>query len=156
MTIKNLPRDGGCRCGEVRFRVSAPPILTAACHCTGCQRMTGSAYSLSVAIPSEGFEVTQGEPIVGGLRSPDLHHLHCPSCLSWMFTRIEGMDGFVNLRPTMLDDPSWFSPFVEVWTSEALPWAATGAPHSFETQPEFEGYMALAQEYAERLAKEPS
>jgi hypothetical protein len=45
-------REGGCRCGQVRFAVSLPPFLTMVCHCTGCQRMTGSAFSLSAAIPS--------------------------------------------------------------------------------------------------------
>ena len=69
-----LPWEGGCRCGEVRFRVSAPPLLTAACHCTGCQRMSSSAYSLSAAIPSDGFEVTQGEPVLGGLKGSTRHY----------------------------------------------------------------------------------
>lgn len=45
-----------------------------------------------------------------------------------MFTRIEPEIGFVNVRATMLDDPSWFAPFVETYTSEALPWAVAGAP----------------------------
>jgi hypothetical protein len=48
-----------------------------------------------------------------------------------MFTRPEGRDFFVNLRPTMLDDPSWFTPFIETSTSEKLPWATTPAVHSF-------------------------
>ena len=40
-----------------------------------------------------------------------------------MFTRADGMDWFVNLRPSMLDEHGWFAPFVETWTSEKLPWA---------------------------------
>ena len=48
-----------------------------------------------------------------------------------MFTRPEGLDFFVNLRATMLDDPSWFTPFIETWTSEKLAWAATPAVHSY-------------------------
>ena len=49
---------------------TAPPLLTMACHCTGCQRMTGSAFSLSAAFPSDGFTVTQGDPVIGGLHGP--------------------------------------------------------------------------------------
>ena len=60
-------RDGGCRCGQATFRVHGAPVITMACHCTGCQRMTASAFSLSVAIPSDGFEATHGEPVIGGL-----------------------------------------------------------------------------------------
>jgi hypothetical protein len=143
----DLVRDGGCRCGQVRLRISAPPLLTMACHCTGCQRMTGSAFSLSAAIRSEGFSVTQGEPVIGGLHGAT-HHYFCPYCMSWLFTRPEGMDRFVNLRPTMLDDPSPFPPFIETWTSEKLPWATTPAVHSFATVPAFEQYEGLTREYA--------
>ncbi len=143
----NLPWTGGCRCGDVRFEVTAPPLLTMACHCTGCQRMTGSAFSLSVAIPSEGFAVTSGTTVLGGLHG-DQHHHFCPNCLSWLFTRTEGMEWFVNLRPTMLDDPSWFSPYVETWTSEKLPWATTPAVHSFEALPAMDAYPGLIEGYA--------
>ena len=52
------PLEGGCRCGRVRLLIGAPPLLTMACHCTGCQRMSASAFSLSAAIPSEAFTVS--------------------------------------------------------------------------------------------------
>jgi hypothetical protein len=118
-----------------------------ACHCTGCQSMSSSAYSLSAAIPSEGFEVTKGEPVVGGLHGASKHYF-CGYCMTWMFTRPEGIDWFVNLRPTMLDDHAWFAPFIETWTAEKLPWAATAAVHSYEALPSFEEYEPLVAEYA--------
>ena len=142
-----LPWNGGCRCGQTRIRVSAPPLLTAACHCTGCQRMSASAFSLSIAIPSEGFDVSEGEPVIGGLHGPT-RHFFCPRCLSWMFTRPEGMNEFVNLRASMLDDHSWIVPFIEVWTYEKLPWASTPAVHSYATQPAFTDYAQLLEEFA--------
>jgi hypothetical protein len=150
MANLNLPLDGGCRCGQVRIRITAPPLLTMACHCTGCQRMSSSAYSLSAAIPAEGFAVIQGEPAIGGLHGPTRHHF-CPHCMSWMFTRPEGFDWFVNLRPTMLDDAGWFTPFVETFTSEKLPWATTPAVHSFETLPPLEAYETFIAEYARTI-----
>jgi len=142
-----LPWDGGCRCGQTRIRVSAPPLLTAACHCTGCQRMSASAFSLSLGVPSEGFQVIQGEPVIGGLHGPTGHYF-CPRCMSWMFTRPEGMNEFVNLRPTMLDEHGWVAPFIEVWTQEKLPWANTPAVHSYATQPAFADYPKLLEEFA--------
>lgn len=147
--MKNLtlPAEGGCRCGRVRLRISAPPLLTMACHCTGCQLMSASAYSLSAAIPSEAFAVTQGEPVIGGLHGAS-HHFFCPYCMSWMFTRSEGLDWFVNLRPTMLDEPGWFTPFIETWTSEKLSWASTPAVHSYEALPAMEEYEKLITEFA--------
>ncbi|MBT9472494.1 MAG: GFA family protein [Pseudomonadota bacterium] len=143
----NTPREGGCRCGQVRLKISAAPLLTMACHCTGCQKMSASAFSLSAAIPAEGFSVTKGEPVIGGLHGSSRHYF-CPHCMSWMFTRSEGLDFFVNLRPSTLDDPSGLAPFIETYTSERLPWAVTPAVHSFEQFPPFEAYEGLMKEYA--------
>jgi hypothetical protein len=144
-----LPWEGGCRCGDVRVRVTQPPMLTSACHCTGCQRMTGGAFSLTLNLPTDGFEVTKGETVIGGTHGEQIHHHHCDHCKSWVFTRVDGLDFLVNLRATMLDDPSWFRPFAEFWTSEKLPGAETGAVHSHPTIPEMDGFQPLVAAFAE-------
>jgi hypothetical protein len=148
----NLPWTGGCRCGKLRFEITAPPLLTMACHCTGCQKMTASAYSLSVAIPEGGFRVTAGDPVIGGMHDARLHHQHCDWCKSWVFTRIEPSMGFINVRASMLDDISWFMPFIDCYASEALPWAKTSAPHSFPAFPSADEYGLLIAEFAEKGA----
>ena len=147
MTDWALPRVGGCRCGQVRIEVNAPPPITMACHCAGCQRMSASAFSLSAAIPAKGFHIIRGETVTGGLHGA-ARHFFCPRCMSWMFTRPEGIDWFVNLRPTMLDDPTGFAPFIESWTSEKLAFAETGAEHSYETFPPLEAYDGLMRDFA--------
>jgi hypothetical protein len=115
--------------------------------------MTGSAFSLSAAIPTGGFSITKGEPVIGGLHGPSSHYF-CPYCMSWMFTRPEGLDAFVNLRATMLDDPGLFTPFVETMTSEKLPCASTPAVRSYERFPALEDFPGLVKDYAEQ-AKRP-
>lgn len=142
-----VAQEGGCRCGQVQFRVSGRPMVTMACHCTGCRRMTASAYSLSSLYAADRFKITAGEPVIGGLRG-ETRHFFCPSCMSWLFTRPAGMDTFVNLRSTMLDDPSSHSPFIETWTSEKLSWAETGATHSFDSSPLQDEFPVLLAEYA--------
>ena len=147
-----LPWSARCRCEQVRMTISAPPLITMACHCTGCQRMTASAYSLSIAVPVEGFAVTAGEPVIGGLHGPDRHH-HCPRCKSWLFTRPEGLDFMVNVRASMLEDPSWFQPYVETSRAEGFPWAETGAKHSFPGIPDVEAFGPLVAEFAQHGAR---
>ncbi len=147
MSWPDLPWQGGCRCGQVRFQVTAPPLLTMACHCTGCQRMTASAFSLSIALPAEGLAVTRGEPVIGGLHGSP-RHFFCPHCMSWLFSRPDRMTWLVLLRATMLDEPGWFTPFIESWTSEKLPWATTPARHSFEGFPTLEDYEGLTKDFA--------
>ena len=134
MTDWKLPWTGRCRCERVTFHITAPPLLTMACHCRGCQRMSASAYSLSVAVPAPGFSITKGETVIGGIHGPDAHH-HCDYCKSWLFTKPSMLPQLVNVRATMLDDASWYRPFMETSTAEGLPWAKTGAPYSFPNIP---------------------
>ena len=152
MSDWKLPWSARCRCEQIRMTISAPPLITMACHCTGCQRMTASAYSLSIAVPAEGFAVTQGEPAIGGLHGPDRHH-HCPHCKSWLFTRPEGLDFMVNVRASMLEDPTWFQPYVETSRAEGFPWAETGAKHSFPGIPDVEAFGPLVAEFAQHGAR---
>lgn len=149
MPDKPLPWTGGCRCGQVRFRLTAAPLLSMACHCTGCQRMTASAFSLSLAIPKAGFELTQGETVEGGLHGA-ANHRFCPRCMSWMFTEPEYVPHLVNVRTTMLDDHRGLAPFVETYTSEKLDWASTPAIHSFEKFPELDAWEGLTAAYGQQ------
>ena len=149
MKIPDLPIEGGCRCDRVRFRIGAPPLLTMACHCSGCQHMTASAFSTTIAVPTDGFAVISGETEIGGLHGAEARHHYCGWCKSWLFTRIGPDMGFVNVRATMLDDASWFVPFIETYTSEALPWARTPAPHSFAKFPAMEDYAELVEAFGE-------
>ncbi|MBS0283002.1 MAG: GFA family protein [Proteobacteria bacterium] len=152
MKMPALPIEGGCRCGRVRFRISAPPLMAMACHCIGCQKMSGSAFSTSLAVPEAGFAVIAGETVVGGMHDYP-HHQHCDWCKSWVFTRLKPAAGFINVRATMLDDARWFAPLIESYTSEALPWAGTGAKYSFAQFPASDEYPALIAEYQ---ASQPS
>lgn len=147
----SLPWDGGCRCGAVRLRVTKPPLIASACHCAGCRAMSASAFSLSLGLPADGLEIVSGEPVLGGLNADQ--HYFCPRCMTWMFTRPPGLDWFVNLRATMLDDHGWFEPFMETFTNEKLAWAETGAKRSFETAPDPSQYEPLMQDYAAEGAR---
>lgn len=148
MKPTKLPLTGACRCGRITIEISAMPIMTAACHCTGCQRMSASAYSLTVIVPAAGFRVTAGTAVVGGAHGPEVHHYGCAHCLSWMFTRVAGRDDFVNVRPTMLEDCSWFSPFIATGAKEKLPWADTPAKYTYDGFPPLEDYGKLMAEFA--------
>jgi len=150
MTAPTLPAEGGCRCGAIRVRITALPLLTAACHCTGCQHMTASAFSITVTVPTPGFELVTGEPVIGGLHGEQIRHFHCDHCKSWVFTRVEPDMGFVNVRATMLDEIGWFEPFVEFWTSEKLPWVTLPTVHSYAGQPAMEEFGPLVAEYMGR------
>ena len=140
---------GECRCGRVRFEVSSKPLITMACHCTGCQRMSGSAFSLSSLYSNAGFKVTSGEPVIGGLHSTT-RHFFCAYCMSWLFTRPEGVEDFVNVRATMMADASKFTPFIETCTDEKLKWVTLPAVHRFSQFPKREQFPALVADFAQQ------
>lgn len=141
---------GQCRCGDVQFEVTSNPLVTMACHCTGCQQMTSSAFSLSALYPGSRFRVTAGSPVLGGLRKEPRHYF-CPNCMSWLFTR--PMEDFVNVRATLMEDARTFTPFIEAYTDEKLPWAVTGAKRSFPRFPAEEDWPELIEAYAEHVAR---
>lgn len=150
MNSSRFSHKGTCRCGDIEIEVTAPPFMTAACHCRGCRKMSSSAYSLTAMFSRQALRVTKGEPVKGGRKGPELDHFFCPSCMSWMFTRITGMDDFVNVRPTMFDKPEWTRPFIETMTAEKLPWVETPARHSYEAFPPMEDFQKLMREFAEQ------
>jgi hypothetical protein len=133
--------------------MAAPPaLLTMACHCKGCQRMTGSAFSLSIMFGADQFEVTAGSPAIGGMKAFPAHYV-CPNCSSWIFTRVATPNGeLVNVRATMFDEPDHAPPFIETCCEEKLEWVQTGAPHRFEKFPPSDQFGALISEFMEHIA----
>ena len=146
MSDATLPLEGGCRCGQVRFKVTTAPGLTAVCHCRGCQKMTGGAFALSTMVSSDGFHVIEGEPVIGGMHGP-IQHFHCPHCLSWVFTRPPGVP-FVNVRTSMLDAPDGFAPFVDMWVEEKLPFVPVLSKRPYDQFPEMGEWPELMKAYA--------
>ena len=142
-----MPRTGSCRCGALEISLAGPPLMSVACHCKGCQKMTGSAFSMSEMHPEPAFSVTKGEPVLGGLKGETQHNF-CPECLTWVFSRPARLDGLVMVRGSMMDDADRFPPFAETWTAEKFAWVQTGAEHSFEAFPPEEAMPEVLQAYA--------
>lgn len=61
--------DGGCTCGAVRYRLKARPMFVHCCHCTWCQRESGSAFAVNALIEASQVELLQGEPVATKLPS---------------------------------------------------------------------------------------
>ena len=55
--------DGGCHCGKITYEADIDPDKAGLCHCTDCQTLTSSAFSLFVPVPKENFRL-RGEPRV--------------------------------------------------------------------------------------------
>lgn len=150
MIEATITKQGSCRCGQISFTATPPVLLTMACHCKGCQRMTASAFSLSEMYSAANFVVTSGEPVRGGMKAEPYHYV-CPDCSSWIFTRVASpMGEFINVRATMFDVSDSVPPFIETCTDEKLAWVKIGAHHSFPAFPPHDKFMGLIAQFVEQ------
>lgn len=138
---------GGCLCGRVCFQITCAPLISFACHCRGCQKLTSSAFSVAVMLPVDHFALTQGETVVGALHKPDARYGFCDWCKSWVTSEPRAANGFINVRSTLFDQPHPFEPFIEMWVKEKIPWVNTPAKHSFDKNPSLSEFPALIEEY---------
>ena len=120
--------DGRCLCGSITYTSSADePLLTGICHCSDCQRSTGSAFSIIVGVPLESLEIS-GESLkvfdtMGEDREAIAHRSFCGDCGSPIMSVLDDMPAMAVLKAGTLDDTSWLQPDLEFWARSAQPWA---------------------------------
>jgi len=81
--------QGGCLCGAVRFELTSPPVEAGYCHCTRCQRRTGTAASVNVAVDARAFTILSGQDEIVGWVHPDggAEKCFCKLCGAHVFSR---------------------------------------------------------------------
>ncbi|MBY0329238.1 MAG: GFA family protein [Acetobacteraceae bacterium] len=125
MTGDIAPRDGGCNCGRIRYRLRREPLTCTICHCHRCQKRSGSAFSMSLVVPVEGVLLLAGEPARTERVTPSgavNASFDCPACQSRLWSRREG-GPTLNLRAGTLDEAAGIRPVAQFWTSSAQAWA---------------------------------
>jgi hypothetical protein len=136
----NFPQSGGCQCGAVRYEVTGPPVSVYACHCTECQKQSGSAFAMAAVIPQEHFRITQGTPHMFARKASMTKTLECwfcPACGTRLYHLPGGVDyPNRNVKPGTLDDTSWLAPTIHFWTRSKQDWVVIPDDvTSYETQP---------------------
>ena len=120
--MTDYPAQGGCGCGGVRFEVCAAPEAASYCHCTRCQRRTGTAASAQARLAPGTFRITQGEELVRRW-SPQggYHKAFCATCGSALFSR--SPDGsVVSVRLGAFDEDPGIRPQWRQFVAYAAPW----------------------------------
>ena len=120
--------EGRCSCGEVRFRMSSPPLIVHACHCTECQRLSGGAFAINALIEADRVEILSGAPepvpVIGTSGKPQ-SILRCPRCRVALWSHYPGGGTKLSfIRVGTLDEPSRLTPDIHIYTSTKVPWLA--------------------------------
>jgi len=117
---------GQCHCGAIRYEAEVDPARVNACHCTDCQRLSGSAYRVSVGAPKETFRLLSGSPRVyiktaesGKKRA----HAFCPDCGSPIYSGAVVDPVMYSLRVGALDQRPHLPPTKQIWCRSSLAWA---------------------------------
>ena len=121
-----FPMEGGCSCRAVRYRMKTAPIVVHACHCTWCQRESGSACAVNAVVESGQVEVIAGKPEVVDTPSHSgkgQKIVRCPDCkvALWSYYATAG-EAMSFIRVGTLADPSACPPDIHIFTSTKQPW----------------------------------
>jgi hypothetical protein len=117
------PLRGGCGCGGVRFEVDAPLVSASYCHCTRCQRRTGTAASAQARVAPGSFRIVSGEDLVQ-LWTPQagFHKAFCSRCGSALFSRSPDDPQLISVRLGAFDRDPGIRPQWRQFVSYAAPW----------------------------------
>lgn len=125
MTETGSDIEGGCACGAVRFRSTAPPLGARQCWCRFCQRVGAGGPTVNAMFASATFTI-DGET-ADFVRTADsgarMHSRFCPRCGCHLFSQADPRPHLIVVRLGALDDPNIVAPAAVIWTSEAPRWA---------------------------------
>jgi hypothetical protein len=122
-----LPLTGRCQCRSVAYKITAAPLAVYACHCTECQRQSGSAFSLSLLADRSAVVVEEGQPAVWERQHESgrvIDCVICAKCGSRLFHEPRANTKITIVKAGNLDDTSWLFPVGHIWTRSAQPWVA--------------------------------
>ena len=130
---------GGCQCGNIRYEIGSTPKIVVACHCTDCQRQSGSAFGMTLVVDEADFRLTEGELKTIASKSAAGRAkigAFCPECGTRIYHKNEWRKGSVSVKPGTLDDTRWLTPTMHLWTSSKQTWVIIPqGVQAYEKQP---------------------
>src|SRR5262249_44983086 len=115
--------SGGCLCGAVRYRATAPPLEVVHCHCSLCRRATGAPFVTWATFPAAAFSLTAGTP-AERRSTPGAVRTHCAACGTALTFREDARPRSIDVTVGSPDDPEALPPTGHIWTSRRLSWLA--------------------------------
>lgn len=120
--------EGGCLCSNVRYEADAEPTFVGVCHCSDCQRFTGSAFATVMAVPTSALKISGNLKTFSkrGDSGKSIQRRFCPECGSGIVDEADAMPGVAMINVGTLDDRSWVTPKSEIYCESAQPWVRLG------------------------------
>ena len=123
--MKNKSLEGGCICGQVRYKLTEKPLFTQACHCKDCKILTGSSYVINSSVLENTLlvegNVSSSVELKGGSGKPNTVYF-CEKCGTYLYTDYTSAIGRLNVRTKTLDEAKEFPPQVHIFVKDKDPW----------------------------------
>ena len=114
---------GSCLCGKVRYEITGTPMLMYYCHCTACQKATGSAFASNILVQTDDFAVVAGREVLSAFESsPNKQRHFCSCCGSPIYSQGEETKQFVSVRCGTLDADPTTRPQLHYFVGSKVPW----------------------------------
>lgn len=121
--MPELPLRGGCLCGGVRFEITEPLVSSGYCHCTRCQRRTGTAAAVSARIAPGSLRVTSGDELIKAYQPEDgFAKVFCSGCGSALWSRHPTDHDVIAVRLGAFDGDPGIRPSYRQFVAYAVPW----------------------------------
>jgi hypothetical protein len=127
MAIQSVfPLEGGCDCGQVRYRMETPPLFVHCCHCRWCQRESGASFALNAMIEADRVTELGAPPEL--VRTPSASGAgqliaRCPLCRIAVWSHYAGAGPLIKfVRVGTLDQPDHLPPDIHIFTASKQPW----------------------------------
>jgi hypothetical protein len=138
--MPSFPLTGGCLCGGVRYEIDAPPVSASYCHCTRCQRRTGTAASAQARLAPGSLRVISGDELVREWVPTDhgWPKCFCSVCGSALWSRSPTESGVFSVRLGSFDGDPGIRPQYRQYVAYAASWELVpddGLPHYDERPP---------------------
>jgi len=121
--MTDQPLTGRCLCGDVRYEVTEPLLVAGYCHCTRCQRRTGSAAAVSALLAPGSLRITAGEDLLASFDPPDgWSKVFCSACGGAMWAQSGDDPPLFNVRMGTFDADPGIRPSYRQFTAYAAAW----------------------------------
>lgn len=115
--------QGGCLCGAVRFELNGPLLSAGYCHCTHCQKRTGTGSSANCRVAQADFRLLSGaEQLRSYWHHAGVPKLFCAACGSALFSGDPFSDEQVAIRLGAFDADPGIRPGYRQFVDSAAPW----------------------------------
>jgi hypothetical protein len=122
-TMTMTDRTGGCACGAIRFKITAPLMGVGVCHCADCQKASGGPPNYVALAPNTGFEVTKGEARLYFSKADsgeEAGRAFCADCGSPLWS-LPPNAPFTPVKLGALDDNADLTPMLHLYVGSAPP-----------------------------------